>query len=70
MANFSQSSECRELVKTLSNQGWSVEKTAKNHFRFIPPDKTKDIVIQSGTSSDHRSYTKLVSYLRRSGAAL
>lgn len=35
-------------------QGFKVDRTKKNHWRFIPPDPTKPIVIGSGTPRCHR----------------
>ena len=57
----------RDICDSCVRQGWRIEKTGKNHWRFIPPDKASPMVIASGTPSDARARNNLTSQLRRSG---
>lgn len=44
-----------------------MDRTRGGHIRFVPADKTKDIVVSSTTSSDHRAIKNLTAMLRKSG---
>lgn len=59
-----------DLKKTAKAQGWLVEKTSKNQNKFTPPDKTKEIVIASGTPSDRNALKIITKMLVRSGLLL
>lgn len=48
-------------------QGWIVERTRGKHWRFVPPDKTKKMVVTGGTPSDVRATRNLLADLRRQG---
>jgi len=48
-------------------QGWIVERTKGKHWRFIPPDRTKRMVVTGGTPSDMRSIRNFLADLRRQG---
>lgn len=61
------SSYHRELAAIATRQGWRVETTEKGHWRFIPPDKTKRIVILPGTSVSRVGMRNSVAELRRNG---
>lgn len=41
-------------------QGFRVERTTKNHWRFIPPDRTKPIVIGSSTPRNEFGARKIL----------
>lgn len=58
----------RKLVETLKAQGWEIHQLKNNHYRALPPDKTKPIVVIDSTPSDHRAWQNTISRLRRSGA--
>jgi predicted RNA binding protein YcfA (HicA-like mRNA interferase family) len=57
----------REIEKAAKEQGWGVGRTQKGHLKFVPPDRTKNIVIGSGTPSDRRSIKNLLAELKRQG---
>jgi hypothetical protein len=59
--------DLRDLEQAARAQGWKVDRTAKGHPRFTPPDPTMEIVIGSGTPSDVRSLRNLLARLRRAG---
>jgi predicted RNA binding protein YcfA (HicA-like mRNA interferase family) len=56
-----------EVKKAARGQGWSVEATKKGHVRLVPPDKTKPIVVGSGTPGDYRAVKNLLAQAKRSG---
>lgn len=55
-----------DFASQARDQGWDVEPTT-NHIKFIPPDKSKPLVIAAATTTDHRAAANLLSQLRRSG---
>lgn len=57
----------RELAEIAVSQGWRVEMTEKGHWRFVPPDRTKRIVIMPGTSVSRSGMRNALADLRRSG---
>jgi predicted RNA binding protein YcfA (HicA-like mRNA interferase family) len=59
--------DLKDIEQAARQQGWRVDRTKKGHPRFTPPDPTKQIVIGSGTPSDHRSLQNMLSQLRRQG---
>ena len=66
------SSNSRKDIETLAveaeRQGWTVVRTAKNHFQFMPPDKTKPIVLVETTASNpKRSMANTLARMRASG---
>lgn len=60
----------REIAQIAIAQGWRVEQTEKGHWRFIPPDKTKRIVIMPGTSVSRSGTRNALADLRRSGLVI
>lgn len=51
--------------------GFRVERTKGGHVRFVPPDKTKQVVHVSGTASDwKRAQRNAEADLRRAGLAV
>lgn len=59
--------DMRDIERAAREQGWRVERTAKGHVRFVPPDPTMPIVVASGTPGDRRAIRNLLAALRRSG---
>lgn len=55
------------ITNAAKAQNWDVERTAKGHRRLIPPDKTKPIVIASGTTGDPKAIKHFLSQMRLSG---
>lgn len=56
-----------KLSSQAQEQGWTVQQTDSGNFRFIPPDKKREIVIAAGTAFDPRVADNVLSELRRSG---
>ncbi len=59
--------DIRKIEKAAREQGWRVERTKKGHWRFIPPDPNKKIVLGSGTPGDQRAIRNLLANLKREG---
>jgi len=57
----------KQLSMELENQGWTVKLTNNSHWRFIPPDPNKNIVIASGTPSCPYAMKNILSDLKRNG---
>lgn len=60
---------CGELVSVIRiarMAGWRIERTRKNHIKFVPP-WGKGVVFFSGTTSDWRAVRNLRSKLRHHG---
>lgn len=57
----------KDLIKRAESAGWLVTKTGGGHWRFVPSDKTKQIVHAAATSSDYRGISNIEADLRRSG---
>jgi predicted RNA binding protein YcfA (HicA-like mRNA interferase family) len=55
------------IRKEAERQGWRVEVTKGGHWRFVPPDPTKPMVVTSSTPSDHRTLDNFIGRLRKSG---
>lgn len=60
-------SDLKALKRTAEQQGWTVEPTKGGHWKFIPPDKTKQMVVLPGTSVSRCGLRNAVSALKRSG---
>lgn len=60
----------RPIFEAAHAQGWRVERTPGGHFRAVPPDKTKPIIVLAGTPSDARAIKNDVARLRRAGLVL
>lgn len=59
--------DLKDLERAARAQGWEVGRTKKGHPRFVPPDPTGEIVVTSGTPSDHRFLKNLLADLKRQG---
>ncbi len=57
----------RKIIKAAQEQGWEVGKTKKGHWKFVPPDPNRQIVIGSGTPGDQRAVRNLLAELKRQG---
>ena len=62
--------EVEGLAEIAREQGWRIERTRGGHWRFVPPDPTREIVVMSGTASDWRAVRNFRAALRRSGLVL
>lgn len=67
MARAEKSSDFRGIMTAAEEQGWVVEKTRQNHWRFLPPDKERSPVIFSGSPGDYRAFQNFIAALRRRG---
>lgn len=63
-------SDLKDLKKLAEQQGWTVEPTKGAHWKFTPPDKTKQAVILAGTSVSRCGLRNAMSLLKRSGLNL
>lgn len=59
--------DLRELKRLALDQGWRVEPTNGSHWKFVPADKTKPIVVLPGTSCSRVGLRNALSALKRSG---
>jgi non-ribosomal peptide synthetase component F len=57
----------QQITARAKTQNFKVEKTSGGHWKFTPPTKGAEIVITSGTPSDHRSIDNFLARMRRSG---
>jgi len=67
MPRAEKDSDFRGLRQAAQEQGWVVEKTANNHWKFLPPKEENRPVYFSGSPGDWRALRNFVSALRRSG---
>lgn len=51
--------EIQELKRQAEAQGWVVLLTKSGHWKFLPPDRTKGMVICSSTPSDYHTLNLL-----------
>lgn len=59
-----------DLMDLARSQGWKVERTNKaTHWRFVPPDKKKPIVIVA-IGEGPRAQENAIAQLRRSGLVI
>jgi hypothetical protein len=56
----------KEIFSALDDQGWTVEQTNRGHFKAVPPDKTKPIIVIS-MSDDPHAYMNNIRDLKRGG---
>lgn len=61
----------RRVVNVLIDQGWRYEPPAGGgHFKVIPPDPTKPMVVSGSTPSDYKGRLNWITNLRTSGAKI
>jgi hypothetical protein len=60
-----ESGRLRPLLRALRQQGWTLGRTSKNHWRFISPQG--DVVVASGTPRSAWAFQKLMGDLKRRG---
>jgi hypothetical protein len=56
-----------KTARAAAAQGWRVERTARGHWQFWPPDKTEGPCVGSGTPGDVRAIRNLLACLKRKG---
>ena len=61
---YNDSMDIKTLVKLAKEQGWEIELTKGNHYRFR---NGKDVLVTSSTPSDHRTALNAASRLRKLG---
>ena len=59
-------SDFREVMEEAQLQGWVVERTKSNHWRFKPPNGGP-MVVFSGSPGDWKGFRNFVAALRRGG---
>jgi len=59
--------DLRDIERAAAEQGWKIDRTARGHPRFTPPDRTDEIIVGSGTPSDVRALRNLLARLKRAG---
>lgn len=57
----------RLLIETCIAQGWTVTGGGSHHYKCIPPDKSKPMVVLAASVSDSKAWLRARSFLRRSG---
>lgn len=67
MSRAEKDSNFRQIVEAAQAQGWTANRTEKNHWRLTPPDRTKQIVIFSGSPGDNRAIRNFIATMRRNG---
>ncbi len=60
----------KELKKLAEEQGWTVEPTKGAHWKFIPPDRTKPMVVLAGTSCSRVGRRNALALWKKSGLDL
>jgi predicted RNA binding protein YcfA (HicA-like mRNA interferase family) len=58
-----------KVIREARRQGWKVERTRKSHWRFVPPEAGRRILVTSGTPSDHRTMANHLARMIREGFA-
>lgn len=59
--------DLRDIEEAARDQGFGVDRTARGHPKFLPPDRTKGPVFGSGTPGDQRAIRNLLAKLRAAG---
>jgi hypothetical protein len=59
--------DLQEIEDAARAQGFIIDRTARGHIRFTPPDKGKEQVVFSGTPGDQRAIRNGLARLRRQG---
>ena len=61
-----QSNDFYDVIKAAEAEGWTSERTNKNHWRLNPPGGGPPI-FTSGTPGDFRAYQNFLKKMRRAG---
>ena len=67
MASSNSNRDLKRVAALLNSLGWQCGQTKSAHWRFVPPDPDKPIVVTGGTPSDHRAVKNFIAGLKRSG---
>ncbi len=67
MALAQKSSDFRNIMDAAKQQGWSVEATKNQHWKFTPPKGMGGSVFFSGSPGDWRSIKNFISMMRKNG---
>jgi len=66
MSNNSRN-ELAEVLIAAEEQGWTVDRTAKSHYRLVPPGPGDIVICSSSPRSSKRERAQTLSRMRRSG---
>lgn len=69
MARREHKRDLLDLLRRLEAQGWTVEQTARGHYRCVPPPGVGKVVFVGG-SGDRRAIRNARTDMRRNGARL
>lgn len=61
--------EVKDLIRELRRQGFTVEQTARGHWRACPPESHHQIVLLSSKYGDPRAMKNNITRLKKSGFA-
>jgi hypothetical protein len=56
----------KDLRKQAEQQGWRIERTCSDHFKWYSPNGN-DIVVSGLSCSDHRAMKNHIAMMRRAG---
>lgn len=59
-------SDWTKLMERARSQGWRVERTRRNHYKWFAPDG-RTILVSGSTTSDHRGIKNQIANMRRAG---
>lgn len=64
-----QSNDFYDVIKAAEAEGWTSERTGKNHWRLNPPEGVNGgrPIFTSGTPGDFRAYQNFLTKLRKAG---
>ncbi len=60
-------SDLNRILEELARQGWRIQKAGSGHWKCFPPDRTKPMVVLSGTPGTQGSLRMAIHRLKRSG---
>jgi hypothetical protein len=64
-----QSNDFYDIIKAAEAEGWTSERTGRNHWRLNPPEGVNGgrPIFTSGTPGDFRAYQNFLTKLRKAG---
>lgn len=62
---MSKINDLNDLIKQAQKQGWSIDRTKNNHYKWLSP--LGRFFFSSGTPSDHRALKNIQRDLRKYG---